>query len=77
MASKARKAYDANANDIERLLELHMQIGGGAPGRRYGLEVLNKSAVVLVTAFWEAYCEDIAAEGLEHIVMRNPQKLYP
>ena len=68
MASKARKAYDANANDIKRLLELHKQIGGGAPGRRYGLEVLNKSAVVLITAFWEAYCEDIASEGLEHIV---------
>jgi hypothetical protein len=26
------------------------------------------SAIVLITAFWEAYCEDIAAEGLAHIV---------
>ena len=39
-----------------------------ARGRRYHLEVLNKSAIVLVTSFWEAYCEDIAAEGLAHIV---------
>ena len=29
---------------------------------------MNKSAIVLITAYWEAYCEDIAAEGLEHIV---------
>ena len=68
MASKARKTYDANAKDIKRLLELHKRIGGEARGRRYGLEVLNKSAVVLITAFWEAYCEDIASEALEHIV---------
>lgn len=68
MASKARAAFDENAKDIQRLLEFHQQVGGDAPGRRYGLEVLNKSAVVLITAFWEAYCEDIAAEGLEHII---------
>lgn len=68
MASRARAAFNKNAEDIQRLLELHQQVGGDAPGRRYGLEVLNKSAIVLITAFWEAYCEDIAAEGLEHII---------
>lgn len=72
MASKAREAFDNNANDIQRLLDLHEQVGGDAPGRRYGLEVLNKSAVVLITAFWEAYCEDIAAEGLEHLIKYAP-----
>lgn len=68
MASLARKAFDENVKDIERLLELHNQIGGNQKGRRYGLEVLNKSAIVLITAFWEAYCEDVASEGLAHIV---------
>lgn len=68
MASKARAAFDKNARDIKRLIDLHEEIGGTGPGRRYGLEVLNKSAIVLITAFWEAYCEDIASEGLEHIV---------
>ena len=42
--------------------------GGSAPGRRFDLEVLNKSAIVLITSYWEAYCEDIAEEGLEFIV---------
>lgn len=69
MASKARKAFDENVKDVERLMELHAQHGGNAKGRRYGLEVLNKSAIVLITSYWEAYCEDIAEEGLEHIVM--------
>ena len=32
------------------------------------MEVLNKSAIVLITSYWEAYCEDIAEEGLEFIV---------
>jgi RiboL-PSP-HEPN len=68
MATKARAAFDDNAKDIERLLELHQSEGGSTPGRRYGLGVLNKSAIVLITAFWEAYCEDIAAEGLNHLV---------
>lgn len=54
--------------DIDRLIDLHSSSGGVKKGRRYGLEVLNKSAIVLICAFWEAYCEDLAAEALEHIV---------
>ena len=68
MASKAREAFDRSAEDVERLLEIHQDLGGDAQGRRYRLEVLNKSAIVLITAIWEAYCEDIAAEALDHIV---------
>lgn len=68
MPSKARKAFDKNFTDIDRLKELREQEGGTNRGRRHNLEVLNKSAIVLVTAFWEAYCEDIASEGLQHIL---------
>jgi hypothetical protein len=68
--SKAGKAFDANAADIDRLLELHAVVGGPARGKRVGLEVLNKSAIVLITAIWEAYCEDLASEALQHIVTR-------
>ena len=68
MASIARKALDGNVKDVERLLRLHEQEGGTKRGRRYGLEVLNKSAIVLITAYWESYCEDIASEALAHIV---------
>lgn len=68
MPSKARQALNENLADIDRLLELHASEGGDGPGRRFNLEVLNKSAIVLLTSFWEAYCEDIAEEALEHIV---------
>lgn len=72
MASKARKAFDKNVKDVERLLDIHKSLGGTAQGRRYQLEVLNKSAIVLITAFWEAYCEDMAAEALNHLVAHLP-----
>jgi hypothetical protein len=68
MQSSAYFAFQRNCKDVQSLLKLHVQLGGELPGRRYGLEVLNKSAIVLITAFWEAYCEDIAAEGLAHLV---------
>ena len=73
MPSKSRAAFDKNAKDIERLLEIHADVGGDAKGRRYGLEVLNKSAIILVTAIWEAYCEDIATEALRHLVAHVPK----
>ena len=68
MPSKARKALDENLKDVDALLNIHATKGGTAAGRRYGLEVLNKSAIVLITSYWEAYCEDIAEEGVECIV---------
>jgi hypothetical protein len=71
MASKARKAFDQSCLDIDRLLQIHGQLGGAAAGRRYQLEVLNKSAIVLITAIWEAYCEDIVSEGIQHIVTHS------
>jgi hypothetical protein len=68
MPSKARKAFDENVKDVKRLLEIHNNLGGATTGRKYGLEVLNKSAIVLIASFWEAYCEDIAEEALIHLV---------
>jgi hypothetical protein len=68
MPSAARKALNANLQDVKKLLDLHEEKGGRARGRRYGLEVLNKSAIILLCACWEAYCEDIASEALDFIV---------
>jgi len=46
MPSKPRRAFDYNALDIARLLEIHKTLGGSAPGQRVQPEVLNKSAMV-------------------------------
>ena len=67
--TKALKQFEANLSDVDNLMGFHADHGGQGPGRRdKRLEVLNKSAVVLITAIWEAYCEDVAEEALEHIV---------
>lgn len=67
MASRARTSFDANIRDIDRLFGFHLKPSTGAR-KAQQTEVLNKSAIVLTTAFWEAYCEDLAAEALEHLV---------
>lgn len=68
MASQARASFDKNCQDIDKLLQVHEDLTGKSPGRRREVEVLNKSGIVLLTSFWEAYCEDIAAEGIQHLV---------
>jgi hypothetical protein len=69
MASKARAEFEASKGDVQSLLDFHKEKSGTKAGRRSKrLEVLNKSAIVRITALWEAYCEDMAAEALEHIV---------
>jgi len=72
MTSSARQAFDKNCEDIDRLLDIHQSIAGDRPGRKYQVEVLNKASIVLLTAFWEAYCEDVAAEALKFIVDHAP-----
>src|SRR5258708_11223117 len=72
MPSKARANFEANAADVGRLLEIHSDLGGDKQGRRFRLEVLNKSSIVLITAIWEAYCEDLASEAVKHIVKHAP-----
>ncbi len=68
MPSLARQALANNRSDLDRLWEIHTSESGAAPGRRRGVEVLNKAAVVLVCAAWEAYCEDIVSEAIQHLV---------
>ena len=59
-----------NMADVRRLVEIHHQLTGDESGRRYGVEVLNKSAVVLITACLEALMEDLAAEGFDFLLAR-------
>jgi hypothetical protein len=68
MASKARNTLDANGSDIERLHEIHAQAAGEGKGRKHHVEVLNKAAVVFVCAAWEAFCEDLVQEAIDHLV---------
>jgi hypothetical protein len=52
---------------VDRLLTIHNLIGGVNRGRRFNLEVLNKSAIVLTCAYWEAFVEDLTAQAVRHL----------
>lgn len=66
--SVAQSSFELGAvPQVTRLLEIHALVGGSGRGRRHNLEILNKSAVVLTCAYWEAFVEDLAAETLSHL----------
>ena len=79
--SKSKESFELHSKDIERLLAIHKELVGEGPGRKYDVSVLHKAAIVLITAFWEAFCEDLASEALAHIVNNSatadalPEKL--
>ncbi len=57
-----------NMDEVKSLLEIHRYVGGDGPGRKVGVEVLNKSAVVLVVACWEAFVEDLSDNALKFMI---------
>lgn len=74
--SLAKDGFAANTTDVLDLMEIHNLLGGTRPGRRSAiLQVLNKSAIVLITACWEAYIEDVAREAFDAMLNKcvDPQ----
>lgn len=57
-----------NANEVIELIRLHVAMTGTKSGRRHGVEILNKSALVLLVACWESFVEDVAAVGFEFLL---------
>jgi hypothetical protein len=74
MPSKAKVALDENLGDVERLLELHQEKGGGARGRRYGLEVLNKAAIVLITSYGSPIAKTLPRKHLSTSSLIRPTR---
>lgn len=54
--------------DARRLMEIHKDVGGTGQGRRYGLDVLNKSGVMFLAAAWEAFVEEAATQAIDHFL---------
>lgn len=72
MPSKAASAFNENSKDIAELWSIHQEISGQGAGRRFGVEVLNRSAVVFITACWESYVEDLATEAFNFLLANCP-----
>lgn len=68
----------SNVVETASLLDIHAEISGKGAGRRHGVEVLNKSAIVLVVACWEAYVEDLAKSSLQFMIAEaSDHRVFP
>lgn len=75
MPSKAKSAFDKNKEDVDQLWKIHEEFSGSGPGRKYDVEVLNRSAIVFITACWESFVEDIAKESFDSLLKNAPNAL--
>lgn len=50
------------------LMQIHATLTGDGPGRRRNVEVLSKSAILLICASFEAFVETLASEAFLHLV---------
>lgn len=66
-------AFKRNLGDVTRLLEVHSLVASGVSGRASALQVLNRSAVVLLAACWEAYIEDLAVAAFDWMLANSPE----
>jgi hypothetical protein len=63
---------ETNIAEVKRLLEIHEELVGASQGRKHNVEVLNKSAIVLLVACWEAFVEDLASTAFEAMLTHAP-----
>jgi hypothetical protein len=59
------ETFFSNGQEIFRLIAIHEILVGAGPGRKAGVEVLHKSAIVLLVACWEAFIEDLASAAFD------------
>lgn len=65
-----QKNFLKNLKEVTRLLEIHTEQSGKGPGYKYNVEVLNKSAIVLLVACWESFVEDLAESTFSLLLSR-------
>lgn len=63
-----RDKFKGNTKEIERLIEIHTEVSGKGKGYKHNVEVLNKSAIVLLVATWESYVEDLAENSFDFLL---------
>lgn len=68
MGSISKKSFDENKLDVDQLWVIHEDFSGAGAGRKRDVEVLNRTAMVFITACWESYVEDIAKESFEFML---------
>jgi hypothetical protein len=60
----------SNGREVDRLQAIHSQITTPGPGRKYEVEIIHKSSIVLLVACWEAFVEDLASVALDFMIAK-------
>ena len=63
----------SNLSEIQRLVDIHGQISGVGPGYKHNVQILNKSAIIMLISMWESYIEDLAEMAFDYLL--NSAKL--
>lgn len=66
----AHQTFWKNLEEVVRLVEIHEELSGTGRGYKHRVEVLNKSAIVLLVACWESFVEDLAESAFSIILSR-------
>lgn len=72
MASRAADKFEENRKDIEQLWAIHEDVAGEGCGRKHGVDVLNRAAIIFITACWESFVEDLATEAFDFLLTNVP-----
>lgn len=68
MASTAKTNFGQQKGDIDQLWVIHQEVAGQGAGRKHGIDVLNRAAIVFITACWESYVEDVCLEAFDFLL---------
>jgi hypothetical protein len=71
LANKHANRFLDNLKEVDRLTAIHGRLTTKGPGRKHDVEVLHKSAIVLLVACWEAFIEDLAAATLSWMILHS------
>jgi len=52
---------------LDEIADAHLQVGGGARGRRYATQQINHAYTMLVSSQFQGFCRDLHSEAIDHI----------
>ncbi len=68
MSAPHLENLNSNLTQVRRPLAIHGIVAGKGAGYKHDVEVLHKSAIVLLVATWEAFVEDLAAHAFDALL---------
>ena len=71
------RRLESRLKDARGLIGFHSDLTGDERGRRYEVDALNRGAVVLAVAAWDAFVEDLARDNSLTLArrLRSPASL--